>query len=195
MKIISLLGGDEPSGYTWQLITAIYDEVDGLTLVSNSFSLSEGYHCWGDFLAFSYIYICSANSLYVLFTWLAWHLNPGESTWFFSKTPSCETWEWDFHWRSINEWSMVMVFRSQDFAEVGSVATWYIRLVSPTKGWLLEWAVFYYNNNNNNIHLFIIYLFWVFLSLSSVAVSGLNYCYIIISNSCELLISYSQVEY
>jgi hypothetical protein len=45
MKIISLLGGDEPSGYTWQLITAIYDEVDGLTLVSNSFSLSEGYHC------------------------------------------------------------------------------------------------------------------------------------------------------
>lgn len=144
---------------------------------------------------FIYIYICSANSLYVLFTWLAWHLNPGESTWFFSKTPSCETWEWDFHWRSINEWSMVMVFRSQDFAEVGSVATWYIRLVSPTKGWLLEWAVFYYNNNNNNIHLFIIYLFWVFLSLSSVAVSGLNYCYIIISNSCELLISYSQVEY
>jgi hypothetical protein len=142
-----------------------------------------------------YIYICSANSLYVLFTWLAWHLNPGESTWFFSKTPICETWEWDFYWRSINEWSMVMVFRSQDFAEVGSVATWYIRLVSPTKGWLLEWAVFYYNNNNNNIHLFIIYLFWVFLSLSSVAVSGLNYCYIIISNSCELLISYSQVEY
>lgn len=34
MKIISLLGGDEPSGYTWQLITAIYDEVDGLRLVS-----------------------------------------------------------------------------------------------------------------------------------------------------------------
>lgn len=167
MKITSLLGGDETSGYTWQLVTAIYDEVDGLTLlVSNSFSLSEGYHCWGDFLAFSYIYIyiCSANILYVLFTWLAWHLNPGESTWFFSKTWICETWEWDFHWRSINEWSMVIVFRSQDFAEVGSAATWYIRLVSPIKGWL-----FYYNNNN--FHLFIIDLFWVFLSLSSVAVS------------------------
>ncbi len=46
MKITSLLGGDETSGYTWQLVTAIYNEVDGLTLlVSNSFSLSEGYHC------------------------------------------------------------------------------------------------------------------------------------------------------
>jgi hypothetical protein len=46
MKITSLLGGDETSGYTWQqLVTAIYGEVDGMTLlVSNSLSLSEGYH-------------------------------------------------------------------------------------------------------------------------------------------------------
>jgi hypothetical protein len=40
MKITSLLGGDEPSGYTWQLITAIYDQVDGLTLLVSQLDFS-----------------------------------------------------------------------------------------------------------------------------------------------------------
>jgi hypothetical protein len=40
MKITSLLGGDETSGYTWQLVTAIYNEVDGLTLLVSQLDFS-----------------------------------------------------------------------------------------------------------------------------------------------------------
>jgi hypothetical protein len=60
-----LLGADQASGFSWQLVTTICDEADGLTLcVSDSHKVMTALVvmllsnvCCGDFSAISYIYI------------------------------------------------------------------------------------------------------------------------------------------
>jgi hypothetical protein len=64
-----LLGADEASGLSWQLVTTICDEADGLTLcVSDSHKVMTALVvmllsnvCCGDFSAISYICICLIN--------------------------------------------------------------------------------------------------------------------------------------